>query len=166
MHESILKIVSDNPHIARYVYGIIKDMWPQVNERTKVAYTNQRRLFYAHYPTVPLAAPALPPDTLKRWWDSLFTFRDLDNPDSRWQYQRKVFRAIGRLPLVIWKTITGQSTLESFEYHKSMIDIMSQAEEITLSRIGWEWFEGGVRQWGYIFCAYHPLTDTLYVKID
>lgn len=158
------------------IYGHLQREWPQINHQTKVRYVNTPVVYIESLRPMRIVESIIwvPINGLKWLRNLLFVRRDLDNPDTRWQYQTQVMTApyLAFRPY-FWRTI-GQLLHRKDWVRKGMEQTFSPASPVSdidrtmleLRQFGWEIVPaqfGYPAHVAYIACVYYPADDVLYV---
>jgi len=125
-------------YIARMIYENLRKEWPQINEQTRIAYTHQNIVIYAHTEPPPMFPP--PPRKVRKAG-----------------IKARLYRAVG----LKFKKQTWYD--KGCEWEPRAIEMPpTYREEIQLKTLGWHSYDKEYPE--HIRCGYHPTTDTLYIS--
>lgn len=173
----IMQLISNDPYVQREAYQYLKNQWPQLNDTTKVAYTNNRVVYIADAPVLNLF------DNMIRvavsGWHRLRgiamtpTLKRLDDPSERVAYTDRLWLAFFKSPTYLFWRITGKVFKRQDWYEKGTEltpnPILKMPEikrrEIELRHYGWHLQSPRYtsNEIADIYCGYDNVTDTLWV---
>ena len=162
------------------IYQHLRQKWPQINERTKIQNTRYMSV-YVHRPSKSVNwFPRMiwsPLNILKTSVDLLFEKGNLDDPDSRWNYQVRVWKLPFKTMSLYWFRIAGKLFRRKDWERRTEIQTpdpmmipptVDDGEELHLEKFLWTIelpltndFPYTYRLW--MACVYHPGSDTLWV---
>ncbi len=175
--QHILNLISDDRYIQHQAYQFLKNKWPQLNDTTKISYTNQGVIRIVELPPMNLF------DSMKRvaisGWQRLKaiankpTLKQLENPDERIAYSHRLWGAIFRLPMyAIWR-MRGDSRGTELVPDPAVRMPPVYRREIRLESLGFQMdypsynrehrYRENSAMRAYIHCGYDGTTDTFYV---
>jgi hypothetical protein len=176
--EHILKLVSSDRQVQHQAYVAFRKKWPQLNDQTRIAYTEQRSVYIAEVPPVSLIGNMI--RVVVSGWQKLRniamtpTLKRLDDPKERIAYSHRLWVAIFKSPTYLFWRFTGRlfNRRDLYERGTELVPnpVMPHfiRREIQLEMFGWEmtysWDLRREPQRGYFVCGYDPLTDTLWIR--
>ena len=142
--------------------------WPQLNDSTRFVETDRREVYLApdvRMSTRPLADVPPPPRDWSRWKRALFPYyrEDLDDPEQRWKYQKRVWGQFKSLPDHLRRWLKGVMRREQEAYWKAAtvpVEMLKPTRRIELQQIGIRHYDGSTY---YAYLAYDAPSDTLYI---
>jgi hypothetical protein len=187
-NKAIMELISEDALVAHLVYGKLTEKWPQINHSTKIRPVNEHRIQI--YPDIQIPAhwnegdvvyiPILGWQKLKLYlFPNRYVIDQLDDPEYRQQWVIALWKAAFKSPTFMFWRVMGRLFLrEDWErrgQEKSISPVATyrnvRTETITLEKFGWRFpgsnfdpFYQNYEHEGYLACAYHPATDTLYVR--
>ncbi len=183
----IAQYLGNDPYTAEYVYRELRKRWPQLNETTKVAYTEYREVSIAYLNEVNYFKDMVRvaksgwrqlkyalfynPLKLKTVKDGVPVFYSLseamDDPDERWKYTVILWRAIVNAPRPIFWRVAGRLfhrpkwTDRGMEWQPNPVMSKPRTDVVQIECFGWRW---SAMDMGRIDCGYHATSDTLYIR--
>lgn len=181
--EHILKLVSNDRYIQHQAYHAFKKKWPQINDETRISYTDQRTVYLVQ---------ALEPRSLTlpffrmtvSGWRKLRgtamspTLKRLDDPTERTAYSHRLYVAIFMSPMYLFWRVIGKLFRRNDWYERGTelvpdpVIRMPQIDrrEIHLEAFGWQQdyphYMHKEPERGYFVCGYDPVQDTLWIRRD
>jgi hypothetical protein len=160
------------------IYLGLREKWPQINERTTIEVVNSFTV-YIDKPVARHISEDMIWVVIHGWrrlkrhfWSK--SLDDLDNPAARGRWVSKLWEMVGLVPMYhLWR-IWGRATRNEKMYRKGMEQTLNPVaktytvrdrDEVRLTEYGWK-FESfrGQPEFFYLYAAYYPQTDTLYVR--
>lgn len=175
----ILQLISDDLYIQHQAEQYLYNKWPQLNDRTRISYTNDYHIYVADLQPVNVRVNtirvAISGWKLLRGVAMSPTLKRLDDPQERINYSHRLYSAIVRAPLYAFWRIAGALfkrsdwVIRGTEMQPSPSVNMSPVNrrEIKLECFGWQMeygrYQGDRIEQGYFICGYDNVNDTLYV---